>query len=236
MNNLISDTYLMHYGVKGMKWGVRHDPELVGRRRGRYQPYSQSVRGRSQGTTNRSYGHSSISNRKIKNAKKLAIGAGIVAGGLLAAYGGFKVGKILSTQKGREAVKKGMSSFLKKADDVAFKSKNAINLGKTVATTPFRMVGKTPVGRAVKMATRPIRVVKNLNPIPKSFRGTMAGKTAMTAWTAAAMASDINTVKQWSEGVKKRGKITKKDVVEITKDIVNPIPDNIPGISKKKKY
>ena len=236
MNNLISDTYLMHYGVKGMKWGVRNDPELVGRRRGRYQPYHQSVRGRSQGMTSRSYGNSSISNRKIKNAKKLAIGAGIVAGGLLTAYGGFKVGKILSTQKGREAVKKGMSSFLKKADDVAFKSKNAINLGKTVATTPLRMVGKTPVGRAVKIATRPIRMVKNLNPIPKSFRGTMAGKIAMTTWASAAMASDINTVKQWSEGVKNRGKITKKDVVKITKDIVNPIPDNIPGISKKKKH
>ena len=27
--NLISEDYLMHYGVKGMKWGVRKDPRVV---------------------------------------------------------------------------------------------------------------------------------------------------------------------------------------------------------------
>ena len=32
----IQDNYLMHYGVKGMKWGIRHDKERAGRSRSNY--------------------------------------------------------------------------------------------------------------------------------------------------------------------------------------------------------
>lgn len=42
----MSNNYLMHYGVKGMKWGVRHEPKLVGRKR-RFRTDSSSGSNRS---------------------------------------------------------------------------------------------------------------------------------------------------------------------------------------------
>lgn len=134
-----------------------------------------------------------------------------------------------------------MESLNYKAGSAAFKARNAARLGRHVIRTPLRVIGRTPVGRVSRMAGRtPVgrafRTVKNLNPVPKSLRGTLAGSLAIKGWATAALASDINTVNQWSKGVKKRGKITKKDVEDIAKDILNPIPDNIPGLAKKNKY
>ena len=106
-NNLISQDYLMHYGVKGMKWGVRHDPELVGRSSNtRYQSSNNSRQTTNNiGATKKravlkvSAGRSAVErhydrstsketadrNRRLKIAKKVAIGVGIgVAVGLVA--------------------------------------------------------------------------------------------------------------------------------------------------------
>ena len=75
MNN---SNELYHYGVKGMKWGVRHDPE-------------RSSNGRS--------------HKGMSTAKKVAIGIGVAAavGGL--AYVGIKTGKARQIKTGMNIVK-----------------------------------------------------------------------------------------------------------------------------------
>ncbi len=66
---MMNDRYLMHYGVKGMKWGVRHDREPSGR-----QLKSKKF--------------------KLTNKQKRLIKAGlIVAGSSLALYGSYKLYK-----------------------------------------------------------------------------------------------------------------------------------------------
>lgn len=229
----------MHYGVKGMKWGVRHDPELVGRHRRYGQAYANSTPYRGQNRSYNSNQHRSGSSSKVKAAKKVAIGAAIVAGGVLAAYGGAKVGKVLTSQAGREAIKKGAKAFGKKVDNAAYKARNASKVGRNVIRTPIRMFNRTPVGRVVKAAGktpvgRAINSVRKFNPVPKSFRGTLAGQLVGKAYAGAVLASDINTVHQWSQSTKRKGRVTKKDVARLVKDLALPIPDNLPGVSKNR--
>lgn len=64
--------YLMHYGVKGMKWGVRKQPEYTGRIR-RYR------------TDQGSSGKRGLSDRQ-KNALKVAAGTALIVGGTAMAY------------------------------------------------------------------------------------------------------------------------------------------------------
>lgn len=70
-----NNDYLMHHGVKGMKWGVRHDPERVGLSSRRFRTDGDSSSTRRKGLT-----------EKQKNTLKVAAGAALVVGGSVMAY------------------------------------------------------------------------------------------------------------------------------------------------------
>ena len=78
--------YLMHYGVKGMKWGVRHEPERVGSFR-RFRTDANGGSSSRRGLTD-----------KQKTAVKMAAGAAFVVGGSVLAY---KMNKRLVATGGR---------------------------------------------------------------------------------------------------------------------------------------
>ena len=95
MYGLISEGYLMHYGVKGMKWGVRHDLKTVGRRakssysnaknhvKNGYKSVSKTIKNRNNNLTPQQLAERE---RRKAIAKKVAIGVGIVvAAGLVVA-------------------------------------------------------------------------------------------------------------------------------------------------------
>lgn len=88
--------YLMHYGVPGMKWGVRKAPTVIGRRQ-----------------RSRTKEESSYRKKKSSTAKKVAIGAAIVGGTALAAYGGYKAFNLFRDRRAKKAIALGANSLKK---------------------------------------------------------------------------------------------------------------------------
>lgn len=83
--------YLIHYGVPGMKWGVRKERPSSGR-------------------SNQRISKSRSSERRKKVAKRVAIGAAVIAGTIGAVYLGKKASVLLADRKVREAISSGMKA------------------------------------------------------------------------------------------------------------------------------
>lgn len=235
---------LMHYGVKGMKWGVRHDYVPTGRyrfinRRPARDRYSRSTARRSSASR-----YSTPQQRKIMNRLKIARGSMIVAGTAMAAYGGYRWSQVLRSPIGKKMIADGKRQLMNRASRgltyaqnlnrarrqltragmQVVRSNPAVKATKRVVGMPGRILRSNPAARSVgKVLSKPKRVVSK----------TKAGRVALKAYGTAAAVSDINSTYQWSKDMKKKGKVTKKDVGNLAKDLINPIPDNLPGVSKK---
>lgn len=105
-----SNLELCHYGVKGMKWGVRHDYEPVGRRRlGRQIQAGPTQRSAKGGTSQqKSTKDQSQDQEQPKQKKKLTTGQKLAIAGatVIAAYAAYK---FVDSGAARQAITKGQA-------------------------------------------------------------------------------------------------------------------------------
>lgn len=244
--------YLMHYGVKGMKWGVRHDQPSVGRRYSNwgkktsnkmYDKMSSNVEARRQRNKQENWAKNSknktvarygnwvdrtsdkVYDKKIqkiedrrqrkmqefgefdkmldakdkavkafnekakglklspeqkKTAKKIAIGAAVVAGVAITAYGGYKVSQLAKTRAGNQAA---VGKFLDAHPDVAnsvlsgshystVKTREGFSYHDTVSRSTKASIKDSIKGPSLKGSTSTVQVYKDKikNPRDESFR------------------------------------------------------------------
>lgn len=110
MNYAYTDE-LCHFGIKGMKWGVRRFQNEDG---------SYTAAGKQRRTSDKGRSHD-----KKATAKKVVIGAAVTTGVLLAAYGGYKLSNsVVSKKLASETIKK---MALQEAEQTANKRVDAYN-------------------------------------------------------------------------------------------------------------
>lgn len=226
-----SSFYLAHYGIKGMKWGVRNDYVPTGQyryiHRNRGVDAGKHLDKSGHGVRTQSKGqYATPQQRKIMTRIKVAKGAAIAAGTIMAAYGGYKWSQVLRSPAGQRMIANAKRQFMNKYYDYSFRARNVAKLTKQVAGTPMRMVRNTPAGR----------IARNVVGAPKRLiGGSRAGQIALKAYGAAVTVSDINSTQQWVRKMHRQGRVTRHDVGELAVDLINPLPNNIPGINRRKR-
>jgi len=131
------DSYIAHYGVPGMRWGIRKFKEIGGRLIGAKPPSLSNIK-KSKNRTD-SFTHNrtpkKISDKKKEKAKKIVIAAGAVALTSVAAYGLYR----------RNKTTKNLSQLAKKHIEEHFESKTknltGLDLYKAEADKTKRLIG-----------------------------------------------------------------------------------------------
>ena len=78
----VDDSYLEHFGIRGMHWGSRKSKSWSSQNRPRASDKIPKQ-----------------SKQKMSTKTKIAVGAAIVGGTLLAAYGGYKISEVIKQNK-----------------------------------------------------------------------------------------------------------------------------------------
>lgn len=243
---LTANGELYHYGVKGIKRGIRRFQRKDGTRtaagKKRLQElYDENAPKKSKGTpSNKSTAKKSIDNKpttsKKSTAKKAAVVGAAFVGTALAAYGGYKVAKYVQGKRSEKAMQKASDyinkNFLNKVGDSKFANGKTISNFENKLGTRIDIEGRgskaigkynagvVSKGRQIYKDATDTRLDRGLNKVVGA--GDAVGNAAKRAGRATGNAAKS------AGNAAKRGATTAKNRVL---DVVNPIYAYTPGES-----